>query len=162
MIVEIPAGSNQKIEFDKKRKKFVNDTIGGNNKLIDFLPYPGNYGYIPGTLKDKEKGGDGDPLDVLILSEALEAGTKIQVKLLAAILTKDRGELDCKLIAIPADEALQTINAKDYVEFSMKYGAAKDILENWFVHYKGLGQVEFLGWRNERFAEQEIEKWETQ
>ena len=60
VVVEIPAGTNQKIEFDYKDGTFKVDQIDGKDRVIDFLPYPGNYGFVPGTLMDKERGGDGD------------------------------------------------------------------------------------------------------
>ena len=46
-------------------------------RLIDFLPYPSNYGSIPKTLVDSEDAGDGDSVDVLVLGEALARGQDI-------------------------------------------------------------------------------------
>ena len=74
-VVEIPAGTNRKIEFDKEDHIFKTDQRNGKDRIINFLPYPGNYGFIPSTKSNVEKGGDGDALDVLILSERLETGT---------------------------------------------------------------------------------------
>src|ERR1051325_6834357 len=58
-IVETPRGSAQKYDYDKKKKWF---------KLKKMMPagmvFPFDFGFIPGT-----KGGDGDPLDVVIISE---------------------------------------------------------------------------------------------
>ena len=70
VVVEIPAGTNHKIEFDKKNKKFVVDQKNGKDRIIDFLPYPGNYGFIPSTYMDPAVGGDGDALDVLVIGES--------------------------------------------------------------------------------------------
>ena len=62
MVVEIPAGTNHKYEYDYGAKEFRIETINGNERVVDFLPYPGNYGFIPHTLS-----GDGDPVDVLVV-----------------------------------------------------------------------------------------------
>ena len=77
MIVEIPAGTNQKIEFDYNDGTFKVDQIDGKDRVIDFLPYPGNYGFIPNTLMDKERGGDGDALDILVIGESVATGTAL-------------------------------------------------------------------------------------
>ncbi|MFK8104411.1 MAG: inorganic diphosphatase [Saprospiraceae bacterium] len=158
-IIEIPAGTSHKIEFNAETQVFENDQIDGKDRVIDFLPYPGNYGFIPSTLMDAERGGDGDALDVLVIAEQLATGTKVAIIPIAALSLKDNGELDTKVIAIPADTSLQIIKAQDFRRFSMEYSAAKNIIEQWFLNYKGLGQVELLGWKNEQVALAEIKKW---
>ena len=80
VVVEIPAGTNHKIEYDKENKEFVVDQKNGKDRIIDFLPYPGNYGFIPSTYMDPAIGGDGDALDVLVIGESVPTGTVIPVK----------------------------------------------------------------------------------
>jgi inorganic pyrophosphatase len=59
VMVESPKGYNQKFDYDEKSKRF---------KLSKLLPaglvFPFDFGMIPGT-----KGEDGDPLDIIVLSE---------------------------------------------------------------------------------------------
>ncbi|TWR25918.1 inorganic diphosphatase [Mucilaginibacter pallidiroseus] len=59
VIIESPKGSGHKYDYEPKLDKF---------KLNKILPagmvFPFDFGFIPGT-----KGGDGDPLDVLVVSE---------------------------------------------------------------------------------------------
>jgi len=57
VIVEIPKGSTNKYEWD-------HDTglIRLDRPLYSPMHYPGDYGFIPGTLAD-----DGDPLDIVVL-----------------------------------------------------------------------------------------------
>ena len=43
---------------------FIIDKKNGEERIVQFLPYVGNYGYIPSTFSDPEEGGDGDALDV--------------------------------------------------------------------------------------------------
>ena len=59
MIVEIPKNSSNKYEYDGALGVFRLDRT-----LYSPMHYPGDYGFIPGTLAD-----DGDPLDVLALVE---------------------------------------------------------------------------------------------
>ena len=59
-IIEIPAWAPPvKYEFDKKVALYR-----WNRFMPVSMVYPANYGFIPHTL-----GGDGDPLDVLVLTE---------------------------------------------------------------------------------------------
>ena len=47
------------------------------DRIVNFLPYPANYGFIPSTFMDKKKGGDGDALDILLISEHMVTGTVV-------------------------------------------------------------------------------------
>lgn len=158
-VIEIPAGTNHKIEYDYASKQFLNDQIEGKDRVIDFLPYPGNYGFIPNTLMDKERGGDGDALDILVIGESVPTGSIIQVIPIGALMLRDRQEIDTKIIAIPADPQSQIIRAKDFMTFALRYDAARRIIEDWFQNYKGAEGVEIVRWEDEQYALQEVEKW---
>jgi inorganic pyrophosphatase len=159
VVVEIPAGTNHKIEFNAQTGKFENDVEDGRIRVVDFLPYPGNYGFIPSTLMDLERGGDGDPLDVLLICESVPTGTVIEALPVAALLLKDRGQIDTKIIAVPIDVERRIITAANFEEFLIKYDTAKKIIEDWFLSYEGLGGAEFIGWRDDKYAWEEIRKW---
>lgn len=159
VVIEIPAGTNHKIEIDKVSGAFKNDQLNGMDRIINFLPYPGNYGFIPNTLMDESAGGDGDALDVLVIAESVPTGTVLQVLPIAVLMMKDGGELDSKIIAIPVEPAKQVMKAKDFQTFITEYSMAQNIIQDWFLNYKGLGKVEFQGWRDEQYALREIEKW---
>ena len=156
-VIEIPAGTNHKIEFDGQ--SFKNDQEKGKDRIVNFLPYPGNYGYIPGTRMAKNKGGDGDALDVLVLSESLPTGTYLEIVPIAALVLKDGGELDTKIIAIPTNTNLRIMEIDGFTSLMTEYNVAQRIIQDWFLNYKGLGQMELVSWQNERFAEEEIKKW---
>lgn len=160
-VIEIPAGSNHKIEYNSDNNRFENDTLNGQIRVIDFLSYPANYGFIPSTLMDENKGGDGDALDILVIAEHLPTGTVIEVKPIATLLLNDNHELDTKIIAIPLDSSLQIISANDYMAFMTKYYGAANIIQNWFLNYKGLGETSLIGWQDEQYARQEINKWKV-
>lgn len=159
VVVEIPAGTNHKIEFNPKTNTFANDKINGKIRVINFLPYPGNYGFIPSTYMDPKQGGDGDALDILVIGESQATKTVIEVLPIAVLLLKDKGELDSKIIAIPVDSTQQIIQVVNFQDFLIKYDAAKRMIEDWFLNYKGYGVMELIGWRDEQYARQEIEKW---
>ncbi|MEL6924914.1 MAG: inorganic diphosphatase [Bacteroidota bacterium] len=161
-VIEIPAGTNHKIEYDYSTRRFAVDQEAGKDRVINFLPYPANYGFIPSTLMDEARGGDGDALDVIVIAESLKTGTNIKVQPIAALLLEDAGELDTKIIAVPVDSVKNTIQVKTFSDFTVRYNAAQQILQQWFLNYKGPGQMQLIGWRNERYAMAEIEKWRVE
>lgn len=159
VIIEIPAGTNHKIEYQPETG-FSNDTLtGGMTRIINFLPYPGNYGFVPNTMMDKDEGGDGDPLDVLVISETVPTGTLLAVKPIAALLLRDRGEIDTKIIAVPADSTLRVFDVDNFLAFALEHDAARNIVETWFLNYKGPRKTELIRWEDESYAWREVRKW---
>ena len=71
----------------------------------------------------------------------------------------DDGEIDTKLVAVLVDTALQVIAATDFMTFTLKYNASQQIIQNWFLNYKGVGITKMLGWKDERHAMKEVRKW---
>jgi len=158
VIVEIPAGTNKKIEYNKTAKAFEIDQRDGKDRIISFLPYPGNYGYIPATYSDPEKGGDGDGLDVLIISEAIPTGSVVEAIPIGMLKLIDAGEYDYKIICIPADSTLQTVTATTFQDIRTKYPGLLDIIQNWFLSYDPKDNPKTEGWGDELEAVLEIKK----
>jgi inorganic pyrophosphatase len=158
-IIEIPAGTNHKFEFNKQKLEFENDLRDGKPRVIDFLPYPVNYGFIPNTKMDKERGGDGDPLDILLIAESVPTGTVIEVKPIGLLLLQDGGEWDNKVLAIPIDESKRIIKATNFKDFQQNYSMIRHILEMYFQYYDGLGVMKIMGWEDEKAAVKEVKKW---
>jgi inorganic pyrophosphatase len=159
MVVEIPAGTNKKIEYDTNLNDFFIDKIEGIDRVIDFLPYPGNYGFIPSTKMDKERGGDGDALDILLISESIDTGTILNVIPIGLLVLNDSNEIDTKIIAIPVEKNLKIISAYNFSDLNKDYSILKDIIKIWFLNYKGEGVVNFIKWGDEIDAKIEIDKW---
>nr|WP_321221294.1 inorganic diphosphatase [uncultured Psychroserpens sp.] len=157
-VVEIPAGTNKKFEYNNKTKTFNIDKKNGKDRVINFLPYLGNYGFIPSTFSDPKEGGDGDALDILVLAEYLETGTVIESTPIAMLKLIDDGEIDYKIIAIPSDKEHQIINCKSYVEFNRDYPEIKSIIEIWFLNYNKDDETQIEGWATEKEAIAEINK----
>lgn len=162
VVVEIPAGTNKKLEYDSENKKFAAELINGKERMVSFLPYPGNYGFIPSTLMDTRKGGDGDPLDVLLISESLPTGSVVEAIPIGTLQLQDRGEIDTKIIAVPLDSSLRVFPAANFQDLLLEYDPAKRIIEEWFLYYKGYGQTQLIGWEDEKFAWREIERWSVE
>ena len=56
--------------------------INNKPRIINYLGYPANYGMIPKTLLKKENGGDGDPLDVIVLGPPESKGSIVKCKII--------------------------------------------------------------------------------
>lgn len=135
VVIEIPAGSNDKVEIDKVTGVFE------VNRVIEYLPYPVNYGFIPSTLA-----GDGDALDVLVLSKRLETGTVIGAIPIATMILRDNGDMDDKVLLVPADSTLRVVPCDSWTCLKTEYPAIVQMLEIWFTTYKPAGVMVSGGW----------------
>lgn len=151
-IVEIPAGTNKKFEYNYKTKTFEIEIINGVERTVNYLLYPGNYGFINNTYMDPEIGGDGDALDVLIISESIQQAEKVIINPIGILKLLDGGEEDHKVIAIPRDSKMNFLS--DSIPNSIK-----SIIQTWFCNYKGQNKMEFIAWGDKEDAIYEIEKW---
>ena len=82
--IEIPAGSQNKYEYDKEAGVFRLDRV-----LYSPMHYPTEYGYLEGTLAE-----DGDPLDILVLTTfPTFPGCVIRSRVIGVLLmADDKGE----------------------------------------------------------------------
>lgn len=93
-IIEISRGSKAKYEVDKETGLLRLDRV-----LHSSFYYPINYGFIPQTYA-----GDGDPLDILVLSQIdIEPLSIVRAKVIGVMRMIDKGE-DDKIIAVCADD----------------------------------------------------------
>ncbi len=157
-VIEIPAGTNAKVEYDKDLRLFSTSLRNGKERIIDFLAYPANYGFIPSTYSDSANGGDGDALDIMILSSTLKSGDIVEFIPIGIIKMIDAGEEDFKIIGVPARRELRTIQAENYQQLSENYPGALNILETWFSNYDLEDNTVIQGWGDEKDAIQEIER----
>jgi len=154
-VIEIPAGSAHVLKYNDSTQTFPAVKDAGQDKVIQYLPYPGNFGFIPSTRLGKEN----KFLPVLILGEAQETGTLMEITPLGVLLLEEAGELEYKIIAVPAKPSQRLIVATDYNELSEKYPSVKRILELWFLHSEPANKAKIMGWKDERFAEELVQKW---
>ena len=81
-----------KYELDKKSGALFVDRF-----LATPMHYPCNYGFVPNTLSE-----DGDPVDVLVISEfPVLPGAVIPSKLIGVLIMEDEKGMDEKLLAVP-------------------------------------------------------------
>ncbi|NKB88447.1 MAG: inorganic diphosphatase [Acidobacteria bacterium] len=149
-VIEIPAGTNLKWEIDKDTGALSVEQVGGAPRVVDYLGYPGNYGIVPGTLLAVESGGDGDPLDVLVLGPAVPRGTAVLTRPVAILRLQDSGARDDKLICVLLEGPLSDVT--NFEELRDDYPGVLEIIETWFVNYKGPGRIQSLGFENTAVA----------
>ncbi|WP_157963132.1 inorganic diphosphatase [Algoriphagus litoralis] len=138
-VVEIPAGTTAKYEVDKSSGAMTWTEENGKPREVNYLGYPGNYGFIPQTLSPKDQGGDGDPLDVIVLGAAVERGSLIQIRIVGVLKLKDRGEQDDKLLAVPLGGAFEKVETIEQLQTD--FPGAMEIITIWFENYKGPGMM---------------------
>jgi inorganic pyrophosphatase len=136
IIVEIPKNSSNKYEYDGELDLFRLD-----RPLYSPLHYPGDYGFVPGTLAE-----DGDPLDVLVMmSEPSFTGCMIEVRPLGYLELVDSSEKDQKILAVPiSSPRYQEIHTIDQVWPHMRRE-----IEHFFTIYKELEgkETRIDGWK---------------
>ena len=150
-VIEIPAGRTEKWEVDKEDGDLKWNLKKGKPRVLKYIGYPGNYGMVPRTLIPKDLGGDGDPLDIILLGPPLNRGDVVSAKLMGVLKLLDNGKQDDKLIAVQLNSPLKKSNSlKDLNE---QFPGIKEILEHWFVNYKGYEKIKSNGFRNLKEAE---------
>ncbi len=143
VVVEIPAGTTQKWEISKIDGSILIETLKGKPRIINYIGYPGNYGIVPMTLLPKNKGGDGDPIDIILLGPSEERGSVVPGKVIGRLNLIDNGEIDHKLIAVQKNSALFSVNT--ITELDEEFPGVSKIIETWFANYKGKGKVKTNG-----------------
>lgn len=146
-VIEIPAGTNAKVEVDHDAGDLAWEVRQGRPRVVDFLGYPGSYGFVPSTVLRPEDGGDGDPLDVLVLGASIERGAVVQVRPVAVLRLLDEGERDDKILCVLSDveEGAPFAGVRDLADLERDYPAALEIIATWFASYDG-DPLEVQGW----------------
>ena len=132
VIIETPKGSRNKLKYDQANRMF---------KLSKVMPegmiFPYDFGFVPAT-----KAEDGDPLDVLVLTdEPLFPGCLVDCTLIGAIEAEqeEKGEKkrNDRLIAV-AQQSLLYSEIKDITEVNPT--VLKQI-EAFFVNYQKVREI---------------------
>jgi inorganic pyrophosphatase len=135
VIIETPQGSRNKFDYDEEFGLFK---LGG--VLPSGAVFPFDFGFVPAT-----KGGDGDPLDVLVLmDEPAFAGCLVEVRLLGVIeaeQTERDGETtrNDRLIAVAAKSRLHA-HVRSLDDLNENLLAE---IEHFFVSYNDIKGKEF-------------------
>jgi inorganic pyrophosphatase len=134
-VIEIAAGTREKWEVDESTGKLRWTLENGKPRVIAYtFPYLANYGMVPQTEMSKESGGDGDPLDIVVLGAPAKRGEIIPAKVIGVMRMLDGGERDDKLIAVrPDDRRLGRFATVQDLE--RENPGTLSILETWFANY---------------------------
>jgi inorganic pyrophosphatase len=129
VIIEIPMNADPiKYEVDKETGAIFVDRF-----MSTAMHYPTNYGYVPKTIS-----GDGDPVDVLVITPVpLIPGVVVPCRAIGILKMQDEAGEDGKVLAVPIDK----------------------ILSIYTQHYKDLEPgkwVKVLGWEDKEAAHKEI------
>jgi inorganic pyrophosphatase len=108
-----------------------------------FLPYPGNLAAVVNKLDT----------EVLVLSEAVKKGSKMPVHPIATLILKENNQNRHVIIATPADTLDKLTNTLVFEEFIVENAGEKQIIQDWFLYQKGLGKVQLVGWKDEKYAQ---------
>lgn len=155
VVVEIPAGSSHKIEWNRDLAIFELDRVEPS-----IFAKPTNYGFIPQTLDE-----DGDELDALVVTEEpLATGVVMQGRVIGVLQFEDDGEVDDKVIVVPADDrnSGNTISSLDDLPAGLRAQ-----IEHHFNHYKDLkkpGSTVVKGFGDgeaaKRIINESIDRWQ--
>jgi len=148
VIVEIPKGSRNKYEMNHDTGRIKLDRM-----LFSSVHYPADYGFIDGTL-----GGDGDPLDALVLvDEPTFPGCEILTRPVGVFKMSDEQGEDEKILTVPvSDPRWNEITTLEEVP-----GSLRREIEHFFTIYKELEpnkQTRIEGWDDEATAWKLIEE----
>jgi len=125
VIVEIPAGSRNKYEYDHESGAIFLD-----RRLFTATRYPTDYGFFPDTL-----GEDGDPLDALVLaSDPTFPGCHIRVRPIGIFWMEDEKGPDAKVLTVPVGDPISgRISSIEDLESEQR-----NEIEHFFSIYKDL------------------------
>ncbi|MBL0063282.1 MAG: inorganic diphosphatase [bacterium] len=145
VVVEVPYGHRNKYEYDSELGAIVLD-----RPLFSPVHYPGDYGFVPGTLAD-----DGDPLDVLVMVKTPTfPGCVVAARPLGVLLMHDEKGGDEKILAVPCtDPSFETYHSlSDVPPHFLRE------MDHFFRVYKELEgkHVTSMGWKDRWEAEQVI------
>jgi inorganic pyrophosphatase len=137
VLIEIPAGSKNKYEFDKDMNAMALDRV-----LSSSVQYPYDYGFIPNTL-----GNDGDPLDgMVMMDQPTFPGCVIAARPIGMLEMIDGGDRDEKILCVP-DKDPRYSNVKSLKDVPQH---RLDEISEFFKTYKNLEKkvTEILGWKD--------------
>ncbi len=145
VIVEVSSGGEPvKYEMDKASGRLVVDRI-----LFTSMRYPGNYGFVPGTLAE-----DKDPIDVLVMAhQPFLPGSVVNCRPIGVLLMNDEAGPDEKILAVPSTRVSAIYkgitNYADLPEIQLAQ------IVHFFQHYKELESSKWVcvtGWRDAEAA----------
>jgi len=112
-------------------------------------PAPGNWGFIPAAI-----GEDGQPLSCLLVGHAVMAQEPVGIIPVAAVQWHVEGKIRTVLVGWSSKSGF----GQDYLLFRMNHDAMRLALELWLKNVIAPESAVWIGWQNEVFAMQEIQR----
>jgi inorganic pyrophosphatase len=157
VVVEMPAGTSQVQHYNPATQEFEPRQQAGTNETVEFLPLPGNMGFVPGTRVPGMAAGTAQPVQALVLAETQPAGTVLEVTPVALLTLDMNGILESVLVAVPARPAQRILpDATDWATLNRQYPGLRSSLSLWFQHRTRPTATRIVGWKNEQEAEQYV------
>lgn len=126
VVIAYGAGTLKPFEYDLEAKGFKNKIQNGEERLINYLPPPFNFGVIPSTNKNSNK-----LVETLVLSGSFSTGTLLTCKVIGGLEVKKNNSKAIIAISIPTDQNIKTISAKDLKELNAKYQNSLELIKLW-------------------------------
>ena len=142
VVIENPVGTNEKWEV-RADGRLVQEHVDGEPIVIPYLPWPVNGGMIPRTLLSAELGGDGEPVDVLVLGSAAPRGSLVRARPIGLLRMLDRLERDDKVLAVIPGTPLGGV--EDIEDLEAQFPGVTTILETWYLNSGAANQFELQG-----------------
>ena len=151
VVIETPKGNRHKYKYDESVGMFILHSVlpAGNT-------FPFDFGFIPSTL-----GQDGDPLDVLLLTDdASFTGCLVHARLVGVLRAKQtengNTERNDRLIAVPA----RSHDYRDVRELDHLKPTLLEEIQHFFVSYNEMHDKEFKpeGYEDSSYAKRRVKK----
>jgi inorganic pyrophosphatase len=134
VIIETPRGSRNKYKYNEKTSRIMFSKV-----LPEGMMFPYDFGFIPDTTAD-----DGDPLDVLVLSdEPMFSGCEVACRIVGVLKASQREDgkerRNDRLVAVAEGSILYAgVNQLSDLE-----PTALQQIEQFFTNYQKMRNVEF-------------------
>ena len=141
VVIEIPKGTTGKWEVSSDDPtKIIWEFKKGKPRTVEYMNgYPANYGTVPKTAMPAEFGGDGEPIDIVIMGDPLPRGEVIKAKVIGILNLQEGDEFDGKLIGVQIGS--KEAKANSWQELNSLMPGSVDAVSSWFENYKGPGEI---------------------
>lgn len=137
VIVEVPAGSRNKYEYEPEMGVIMRDRVLPGN-----IRYPADYGFVPSTIST-----DGEPLDIMVAAyDPVFSGCMLRARVIGALDMSGEEGIEPNIFAVPdGDPRFEDISTlEDLPEQNLRE------IEQFFIAFKRLEgdeEAEASGWR---------------
>jgi inorganic pyrophosphatase len=153
VVVEVPTGTNHAQRYDSAKKTFQPVRRAGLDHIVEYLPCPGNQGFIPGTRLASTQA----PLQAILLAESQPTGTVIEALPIGVLTLDDNGVLEQVIVAVPARPGQQILpGVTSWKSLLRQFPGVREAVGQWFQHQGRVGEVRLVGWKDEKAAEQQV------